>query len=405
MIPSVSPQQDALTGQPLRVVERDGVHYTLLGTAHISQASVAAVKQEVESGCYDAIAVELDAQRLQALCDPDTLAKLDLIQVIRKGQLALFTANLALAAYQRRLAKQLGIEPGAELKTAVTMARERDLPVHLIDREVGLTFKRASAKLGFLGKLKLGGGLIAGLFAADEVGEEEIEKLKQGDMLEASFGDFASESPELYQTIIAERDRYMATRLREEVNSTTRKVLVVVGAGHLTGLAKHLENDTEPPTELRALLEKVQQKKRIPWFTLGLMALIASGIVHGFLRGGLAMGTDLLLQWALYTSTLAALGCALAGSHPLSVLVALLVAPFKPFRVTLPTGAFAALIEVHIRKPAYQDFLTLRDDAQTLYGWYKNRVSRVMLTFAFTNLGSMLGVWIAGISIYNRLHS
>ncbi len=285
------------------------------------------------------------------------------------------------------------------------MARERDLPVHLIDREVGLTFKRASAKLGFLGKMKLGGGLIAGLFAADEVGEEEIEKLKQGDMLEASFGDFANESPELYQTIIAERDRYMATRLREEVNSATPKVLVVVGAGHLTGLAKHLENDTEPPTELRALLEKVQQKKRVPWFTLGLMALIATGIVHGFLRGGFAMGTDLLLQWALYTSTLAALGCALAGSHPLSVLVALLVAPFKPFRVTLPTGAFAALVEVHMRKPAYQDFLTLRDDAQTLYGWYKNRVSRVMLTFAFTNLGSMLGVWIAVVSIYNRLHS
>ncbi|NNC25028.1 conjugal transfer protein TraB, partial [Salinisphaera sp. USBA-960] len=81
----------------------------------------------------------------------DALARLDLIQVIRSGKTALFAANLALAAYQRRLAEQLGIEPGAELKRAVVEARERELPVHLIDREVGLTFRRASQQLGFWG--------------------------------------------------------------------------------------------------------------------------------------------------------------------------------------------------------------------------------------------------------------
>src|SRR2546429_2427758 len=52
--------------------------------------------------------------------------------------------------------------------------------------------------------------------------ENEIEKLKQGDMLESSFGEFASESPALYETIIGERDRYMATRLREEHNPQQR---------------------------------------------------------------------------------------------------------------------------------------------------------------------------------------
>ncbi|MEQ4576509.1 MAG: TraB/GumN family protein [Gammaproteobacteria bacterium] len=393
----------ALSGQPYRIVERDGVRYTLLGTAHVSLTSVAAVQEAIGSGRYDAVAVELDAQRLQAISDPDALAKLDLVQVIRKGRVALFAANLALAAYQRRLAKQLGIEPGAELKAAVTMARERGLPVHLIDREVGLTFKRASARLGFFGKLKLAMGLLAGLFAADEVGEEEIEKLKQGDMLEASFGDFASESPELYETIIAERDRYMAARLREEATSARREVLVVVGAGHLAGLARHLESDQEAPGPLRTSLEEVQNKKRIPWITLGILAVIVAGIVVGFWRGGMAMGADLLLQWALYTGGLAALGALLAGSHPLSVATAAVVAPFKPFRLSVPTGAFAALVEVHMRKPAYPDFLTLRDDAQTLRGWYRNRVSRVVLTFLLTNLGSALGVWLAGLQIFHKL--
>ncbi len=395
---------DALSGQPHRIVERDGVRYTLLGTAHVSLASVAAVQRAIGSGRYDAVAVELDAQRLQALSDPDALARLDLVQVIRKGRVALFAANLALAAYQRRLAKQLGIEPGAELKEAVNLARAQGLPVHLIDREVGLTFKRASGRLGFFGKMKLAGGLLGGLFAADEVGEEEIEKLKQGDMLEASFGDFASESPELYETVIAERDQYMATRLREEARTDQREILAVVGAGHLAGLARHLEQDTDAPGPLRESLEYVQQRKRIPWITLGILAIIITGIGIGFWRGGLSMGADLLLQWAMYTGGLAALGCLLAGSHPLSILTAAVVAPFKPFRLSVPTGAFAALVEVHMRKPAYGDFLSLRDDAQTLRGWYRNRVSRVVLTFLLTNVGSMAGVWLAGVQIFNRLH-
>ncbi|HBK46658.1 MAG TPA: conjugal transfer protein TraB [Xanthomonadaceae bacterium] len=393
----------ALSGQPYRIVERDGVRYTLLGTAHVSLTSVAAVEKAVASGRYDAVAVELDAQRLQALSDPDALARLDLVQVIRKGRVALFAANLALAAYQRRLAKQLGIEPGAELKAAVNMARERGLPVHLIDREVGLTFKRASGRLGFFGKIKLAGGLLGGLFAADEVGEEEIEKLKQGDMLEASFGDFASESPELYETIIAERDRYMATRLREESQPAQREVLAVVGAGHLAGLARHLQHDSEPPSALRESLERVQNSKKVPWITIGILAVIIAGIVLGFWRGGMAMGADLLLQWAMYTGGLAALGALLAGSHPLSIVTAAVVAPFKPFRLSVPTGAFAALVEVHMRKPEYRDFLSLRDDAQTLKGWYRNRVSRVVLTFLLTNLGSMTGVWLAGLQIFHKL--
>jgi len=390
-------------GQPVRVVERDGVRYTLLGTAHVSQASVEAVERAIESGRFDAVAVELDAQRLQALTNPDALAKLDLVEVIRKGRVALFAANLALAAYQRRLAEQLEIEPGAELKRAVVMANERNLPVHLIDREVGLTFKRASQRLGFFGKIKLVMGLGAGLFASEEVGEDEIEKLKQGDMLEASFGEFASESPALYETIIGERDRYMATRLREVHDPVQREVLAVVGAGHLAGLAKYLETDTDAPGPLRESLEDVPKKRNIPWITLAILAIVLTGIGVGFYRGGLGVGSELLAVWAMYTGGLAGLGCLLAGSHPLSILTAIVVAPFKPFRLSIPTGAFSALVEARLRKPAYEDFLKLRDDAQSVRGWYRNRVTRVVLTFMLTNLGSMLGLWLTGFQVWGKV--
>lgn len=395
-------------GQPVRIVERDGVRYTLLGTAHVSHASVEAVEKAIYSGRYDAVAVELDPQRLQALTDPDSLAKLDLVEVIRKGRVSLFAANLALSAYQRRLAEQLGIEPGAELKRAVLLAKERGLPVHLIDREVGLTFKRASAQLGFFGKIKLMMGLGAGLFSSDEVGSDEIEKLKQGDMLESSFGEFANESPALYETIIGERDRYMATRLREEralqgAEPSQREVLAVIGAGHLAGMANYLETDDAAPAPLRAQLEEVAKKRNIPWFTLAILAIVLTGIGVGFYRGGLGVGGELLLTWAMYTGGLAGLGCLLAGSHPLSILTAIVVAPFKPFRLSIPTGAFAALVEARLRKPAYEDFLKLRDDAQTLRGWYRNRVTRVVLTFMLTNLGSMLGLWLTGFQVWGKV--
>jgi pheromone shutdown protein TraB len=222
-------------------------------------------------------------------------------------------------------------------------------------------------------------------------------------MLESSFGEFASESPALYETIIGERDRYMATRLREEHTAEQRNVLAVVGAGHLAGLARHLQTDTEAPGLLRAQLEAVPKKRNIPWITLAILAVVLAGIGVGFWKGGLGMGTHMLAIWALYTGGLAGLGALLAGSHPLSILTAIAVAPFKPFRLSIPTGAFAALVETRLRKPAYNDFLQLRDDAQTFKGWYRNRVTRIVLTFMLTNIGSMLGLWLTGFTVYGKL--
>jgi len=180
-------------------------------------------------------------------------------------------------------------------------------------------------------------------------------------------------------------------------------VLAVVGAGHLAGLARYLETDTEAPAPLRAELEAVPKKRNIPWFTLGILAIVATGIGVGFYRGGLGVGTELLATWAMYTGGLAGLGCLLAGGHPLSILTAIAVAPFKPFRLSIPTGAFSALVEARLRKPAYEDFLKLRDDAQSLKGWYRNRVTRVVLTFMLTNIGSMLGLWLTTFKVWGKV--
>ena len=394
--------QTRIADQPTAIVERDGVHYTLLGTAHVSKASVDAVRAAIASGDYDEIAVELDPQRLQGLLDPEALAKLDLIKVLREGKTALFAANLALAGYQRRLAEKLGIEPGAELKVAAVEAQALGLPLHLIDRDVGLTFRRAMRRLGWWGRAKISAGLIAGMVASDEVDEADIEKLKEGDMLESAFSEFAAQTPALYETIIAERDRYMASRLRESA-TRGRRVLAVVGAGHLQGLATHLQEDIASPAALREQLEFVPKKSSVPWFALVVGALLLAGLTWGIAHGGLKVGADVLLQWVLVTAGLTAVGCAAAGGHPLSILASAAVAPFKPFRPTIPSGAVGALVEVRLRQPTYGDFMALRDDVRTVRGWYHNRVARVLLVFMLTCLGTMIGEWIGIVRIVGRL--
>ncbi len=394
---------DGLHDQPHAIVERDGVRYTLLGTAHVSQASVDAVKAAMWHGSYDTIAVELDEQRHRALTDPDALSKLDLFQILREGKTGLVAANLALSAYQRRLAEQLGVEPGAELKAAALGANERGLRLSLIDRDVGITLKRAFRGLGFWGRSKLMAGLAASLFADEEVGADEIEKLKQGDFLESSFGEFAASSPPLYRAVIAERDRFMAARLRQVGAQGARDVLAVVGAGHLKGLAEHLRQDQDDPAPVLDELNALPKASSIPWFTIIVTVFLLGGFAWGYQQGGVELGGDLLLKWALVTGIGGAIGCAVAGGHPLSILAAFLASPLTPLHPALASGNVSAVVEAWIRKPTYADFLRLRDDTGTLKGWWRNRVARVLVNFFLTSLGTAIGVWTAGIYIIGKL--
>ena len=281
--------------------------------------------------------------------------------------------------------------------------------MRLVDRDVGVTFKRASQRLGWWGRAKLGGGLVAALFTDEDVAGEEIEKLKQGDLLEASFAEFAGDNPALYETVIAERDRYMAANLRAialeapAAGDTPREVLAVVGAGHLQGMARHLREDGVAPDIVCADLESVAEKSSIPWFTLGLAAFLLGGFAWGFWHGGIDVGTDLLLYWVLLTGTLGAVGCAIAGGHPFSILAAFVSSPVTPLHPALASGMVSALVEARMRKPTYADFMALRDDVNSVRGWWRNRVARVLLNFFLTSMGTAVGVWLGGARILGKL--
>ena len=240
--------ETAIAEQPVREIFRDGVHYVLLGTAHVSRASVEAVVSMAGGGGYDAIAVELCPARHHALTKKQQWKDMDLYRIIREKKAGLVMANLALGAYQRRIAEQFGIEPGAELKAAADAAEAHDLPLQLIDRDLATTLKRSYRAVPWYKRIMLSAGLVMSTVSSDEIDEEQIEKLKEGDILESTFTEFAEQSPELYEALIGERDRFMAARLRQEnVANEGKRILVVIGAGHLDGLAKYLASDQQDP--------------------------------------------------------------------------------------------------------------------------------------------------------------
>ena len=162
-------------------------------------------------------------------------------------------------------------------------------------------------------------------------------------------------------------------------------------------------DDTTGATAERESLEALPPKSNVPWFTLILAAFVLGGFAWGFWQGGIDVGSDLLLQWVLTTGVLGAIGCAIAGGHPLSILVAFLASPITPLHPALASGTLSALTEAWLRKQTYADFMALRDDVQSVRGWWRNRVSRVLLNFFLTSLGTAIGVWTGGLRMLGTL--
>ncbi|MCU7847689.1 MAG: TraB/GumN family protein [Candidatus Thiodiazotropha sp. (ex Lucinoma kastoroae)] len=390
--------------EPQREVVLGHSHITLLGTAHVSRSSAEKVKELLETDRYDAVAVELCLSRFNALINPDALAQMDLLKVVREGRVMMVMANLALGAYQQRLADQFGIAPGAEQREAIRIAQASQRPLLLIDREISTTLKRVAGNLSWWKRFGLFAGLLGGILSKEEVSEEEIEHLKEGDILETTFAEFAEDRQDLYIPLIDERDRYMAARLQQEIeNKGHENLLVVVGAGHMNGIANYLQQQQMPPTEVIQHLDTEPKPSRwpkaIPWL---IVVLILFGFFLGFQRSP-SLGWQLVADWVIINGGLSALGALIAVAHPLTILTAFIAAPLTSLNPAIGAGMVTAAAELFLRKPTVADFARLRSDTTSIKGWWKNRVSRTLLVFLFSTIGSAAGTYIAGFRIFERL--
>ena len=380
-------------------IKKDDREIILIGTAHISQASKELVRQTIEAESPDTVCVELDEGRLKSIQDPDRWKKTDLKEVIKKKQLATLIANLVLGSYQKRMGAQTGVKPGSELKEAVEVAGEKNSELVLADRDIKITLRRTWACTPWYRKLNLLGGLFASIFDKTEVSEEELAKIKEQDALSSMMQEFGKNFPEVKQVLIDERDQYLAMKIKE---APGKKIVAVVCAGHMRGIASIIEEEKPLPSEESIC---VIPKSAPIWKIIGWaipIAIIASIVAIG-IHAGAAKAGELSLQWAMLTGGGAMLGTIVAGGHPLTVLVALVAAPFTGLTPLIGVGFFTALTQVYMRPPRVSEMETLSDDIWQVRRWWKNRVTRVILCFLCPGIPAIVGKILAICKIYQAM--
>lgn len=377
--------------------EQNGREIYLVGTAHVSAKSAELVESVVRGIHPDSVAVELCAPRFRALKNPEEWKNTDIVQVVREGKAYLLLVQLLLSGFQKKIGKKLGIQPGAEMMKAVEVAEELGAETVLADREVSITLKRTWGSLGFWGGLKLLFTLLLEGFApSEDLSQEEIERLKTADVLEEAMREFAEKLPTVRESLIDERDKYLATKIK---NSPGKTIVAVVGAGHVPGITRYLEQ-TIDLAPLETIPPPSRWSKVIGW---GIPLIILGLIIYGMTTAGTQVGTQMILDWFVINAIFGALGSLLALAHPLTIVVSFLVSPFTSANPAIAGGWVAGLVEATLRKPKVEDFEMLSSENMSLKLMYKNRVTRVLLVVILTNLLGGLGTFLSGGLMATRL--
>ncbi|KAI3948758.1 hypothetical protein MKX01_022172 [Papaver californicum] len=182
----------------------------LVGTAHVSQESCEEVQAIVSHLKPQVVFLELCANRISILT-PQNL--------------------------------ELEVFPGSEFRVAFEEAMKCGGKVILGDRPVNITLRRTWAKMTTWHKIKF-------VYCI-------LKEMEDADMLTLVIQEMSKKFPSLMETLLFERDLYMAASLLSVASEHT-SVVAVVGKGHLRGIAKHWQQ----PIEVRHLLEIPTQRSR-----------------------------------------------------------------------------------------------------------------------------------------------
>lgn len=379
----------------VRTVDVEGRTVYLVGTAHVSRDSVEDVRRTIEAVRPDAVCIELCHARYRAMKQRDSWQRMDIFKVIRQRKALFLMAQLILTSFYRRLGQQFGVEPGAEMMEGARLAEATGAQLVLADRNIEITLKRVWGHLGLWHKLKMMTQVAVALVTGEEVEPEMIEQLKEQDQLDALMASFADAYPEVKRRLIDERDTYLAQKIRGAPGDS---VVAVVGAGHISGIERHIHQDED----LEPLLE-MPPRSWVPTFLKwGIPAAVLALLVYGFFKGGAQHSLESVYIWVGVNGVLSALGAALAFGHPLTVLTSFVAAPLTSLNPMIAAGWVAGLVQAWIRTPTVADLERLPEDIGSLKGFWSNPVCRILLVVALANLGSALGTWLAGIWIAAR---
>ncbi|MGL1891059.1 MAG: TraB/GumN family protein [Spirochaetaceae bacterium] len=367
----------------------------LIGTAHVSAESVAEVERVISEEKPDHVCVEIDATRYKSMTQHQSWKDMNIVKIIKEQKSFVVLANLMLSSFQKRMGSSVGMKPGEDMKAAIDVAEKEGIPFSFSDRDIQVTLNRAWRKSSFWDKNKVLAVLISSAFSGEEASAEDIENLKDRNELEGMMDELAKELPKVKEVLIDERDQYLAV---SAFDRPEKKVVSVVGAGHVPGMIRWFEDleskkKTNDVSEISHVPPKSKLSKALPFI---LPIIIIALITAGFIFNGADVGFEMIRQWVLTNGVLSALGSIIALGHPLTILAAFVSAPITSLNPMIGVGIVTGIVETALRKPRVEDFETLTEDVSSIKTWYKNRVLRILLVVALSSFGSVAGTWIGG---------
>jgi pheromone shutdown-related protein TraB len=367
----------------------------LIKTAHVSKQSAALVKEVIDTELPDSVCIELDEGRYESITNPNSWEKTDIIRVIKDKKVGFLLANLILSSYQKKLAKQLNTNVGQEMIQGIESANEHNARLVMADRSIQTTFLRVWRSLGLWDKLKLLYSLTSSMTEEEEITEEDLQNLLNEDMLEKAIFGIKNTFPKVGKVLLEERDQYLAYKIKR---APGKKIVAVLGGAHVPGVSKEIYNDYDI-NEISTVPPKKLTSKILTWI---LPTLITALLVYSFVLN-FQTGVRQLGVWILWSGSLAALFTALALGHPLSILTAFVTAPVSALHPLLACGWFAGLVEASIRKPTVKDIQNVSTDITSIKSAFKNRFIKALIVVIMANLGTTIGVFIAGIDLFKNI--
>ncbi len=370
------------------ILTYEGKQIILLGTAHVSKESADLAARVIEEERPDTVCIELCESRYNSITQKKQWQETDLIKIIREKKSFLLLSNFVLSSFQKKLGKKLGVKPGEEILRAIDTAESVGARIYLVDRDIRITLSRTWRLMGLWTKLKLVPTLIGSIGEIESIEEEDIEKLKQKDVLEALLAEMSEELPKLQRILVDERDQYLTEKIK---NAPGRKIVAVVGAGHVPGIIKYWNEEID--------INQLDEMPNRGWFSRIIKwvvpSLVLGLIILGFFMAGTSAGTDMIKWWIMANAILAGLGAAAALAHPLTILSAVIASPVTSLNPMIAAGWVAGLVEVLLSKPKVRDFENLAEDISSFKGFWRNKIPRILLVVVFTNIGSSLGTFVA----------
>ncbi|RZC65574.1 hypothetical protein C5167_009266 [Papaver somniferum] len=253
----------------------------LVGTAHVSQESCEEVQAIISHLKPQVVFLELCANRISMLT-PQKLevpTMKEMIDIWKKKKMNTF--GILYSWLLAKVASELEVFPGSEFRVAFEEARKYGGKVILGDRPVNITLRRTWASMTMWHKIKFIYCIVfQAIFLPSPADlNRMLKEMEDADMLTLVIQEMSKKFPSLMETLVFERDLYMAASLLNVASEHT-SVVAVVGKGHLRGIRKHWQQ----PIEVKHLLEIPTQRStitaaRILTFSVAVAgAAIVSGI-------------------------------------------------------------------------------------------------------------------------------